>query len=64
MERVRYNDKYIYVDDSPLDEKETGVFYRDKNIDDELENTIELKTISNSSVLANTNIDLWGRDNE
>ena len=64
MERVRYNDKYIYVDDSPLDEKETGVFYIDKNIDDELENTIELKTISNSSVLANTNIDLWGRDNE
>jgi len=36
MKKVKYNGTYIYVDDSPLDENETGILY---DASDTLENT-------------------------
>ena len=40
MKKIKYNDTYIYVDDSPYDEKKSGVVIRD-NTGEELEKTIE-----------------------
>ncbi len=40
MKKVNYNNTFIYVDDSPLDEKETGVIIKDDK-EDELEKTAE-----------------------
>ena len=42
MKKVRYNDTYVYVDDTPLDEKETGKLIRKTN-EEELEKTAEIK---------------------
>ena len=41
MKKVRYNGTIIYVDDSPLDESETGKIFEEKE-DDELEKTLEV----------------------
>jgi len=40
MKKVNYNNTFIYVDDSQLDEKETGVIIKDDK-EDELEKTAE-----------------------
>lgn len=40
MKKVRYNGAVIYVDDSPIDESETGKIFEEEN--DELEKTLEV----------------------
>ena len=51
MKKVKYNDTYVYVDDSPLDDKETGKLIRDKVRENDLENTLEIQSIlSDTSV--------------
>ena len=39
--KVKYGDSYIYIDDEPVDRKETGVF-----IEEDLEKTKEIKPIN------------------
>ena len=63
MERVRYNDSFIYVDDSPLDENETGKLMRD-TISSKQENSTQLNVVSNEDILDDTITDLWGNSNE
>ena len=41
MKKVKYHDTFVYVDDTPLDEKETGVLIK-PNASDELEKTLEV----------------------
>lgn len=56
MKIVKYNDKLVYVDDSPLDEKETGV--------DLLGDDSDNDDISNDDLFADTLTDLWGQDEQ
>ena len=58
MKKVKLNDGYIYVDDSKLDEKETGILIREE---DDLEKTQEIEVIRDS--LSDTNVDIFG-DND
>ena len=59
MKKIRYNDTFIYVDDSELDDSETGKLNNKEN--DECEND---DSISNEDLLENTITDLWGNSNE
>ena len=60
MKKIRYNDTFIYVDDSPLDENETGKII-DINDNSEYEDS---DSISNDDMLENTITDLWGNSDE
>lgn len=59
MKKIRYNDTFIYVDDSELDDSETGKLNNKEN--DESEND---DSISNEDLLENTITDLWSNNNE
>ena len=59
MEKVKYGDTFIYVDNSPLNDNETG-----KLKADDLDDTLEIKTFSNEQLLANTITDVWGNKDE
>ena len=61
MKKVKYNDGYICIDDTPVDEKETGVLIPTK---EELDKTTEIQPISKDILLENTLTDLWGDSNE
>ena len=63
MKKVKYNDTYIYIDDTEVDEKETGVMILNKKEED-LEKTQEIKKIDKEDLLENTLTDLWGDKNE
>ena len=58
MQKVKYKDTYIYIDDSPLAEEKTGVVIKDS----ELEKTQEIKPIDEEALLQDTNIDIFGDD--
>ncbi len=60
MKKIKYNDTFIYVDDSELDDSETGKLNNIK-ANDESENE---DSISNEDLLENTITDLWGNNNE
>ncbi len=62
MKKVKLNDKYIYIDDSNVDEKETGVFIK-KEENKDLEKTQEIK-IEKKSSLDDTLTNVWGSENE
>ena len=47
MEKVRYNGKDIYIDDTPVDYKDTGVIIRSYDSDEALEKTVEIKDMKN-----------------
>lgn len=57
MKEIKLNDDYIYIDDSEVDEKETGVIIKDE----ELEKTQELNL---EDKLSNTNTNIWSENNE
>ena len=60
MKKIRYNNEDIYVDDTPLDIKETGIINRNIEINEEmLEKTRELPPIS-KDLLDDTLTDVWG----
>ena len=61
MKKVKYNNGYVYIDDTPVDEKETGVLIPAK---EDLDKTTEIKPISKDILLENTLTDLWGDSNE
>ncbi len=63
MKKVRYKDSFIYIDDTPVDESETGIPYRG-NKQDNLEKTQEVKPISKDDLLSDTLTDLWGDTHE
>ena len=63
MKRIKYNDTYIYVDDAPLEDSETGIFIDKKN-NEILEKTIEIKPISGETLLENTLTNIWGDSKE
>ena len=60
MRKVKYNDSFIYIDDAPLDENETGIFVNN----DDLDKTKEIKTISKDELIDDTVVDLWGNSDE
>lgn len=63
MQKIRYNNEDIYVDDTPLDKKETGILERNINIDvDSLEKTKELTPITNDKLLDDTLVNVWDND--
>ena len=47
MEKVRYNGKDIYIDDTPVDYKDTGVIIRSYDCDEALDKTVEIKDMKN-----------------
>ena len=55
MKIAKYNDKLIYVDDSPFDEKETVIDLL--NVD-----SVSEEEITNDDLFADTLTDLWGQD--
>lgn len=57
MQKVKYGDSYIIIDDSEVDEKETGVVIKDSN---DLEKTQEINLDLKKSSLDDTITDLWG----
>ena len=61
MDRVKYNNTYIYVDSSPIDETEMGLLELDN---DELDNTMPIDIFSNEELLASTVTDLLGGNDE
>lgn len=62
MKKVKYHDSFIYIDDTPVDESETGIIFNHKK--EKLENTMEIKTISSDDALSDTFTDLWGENHE
>ncbi len=63
MKKVRYNDTYIYIDDTPVDESDTGIAFIETKEED-LDKTLEIKTISQEDLLSDTITDLWGKEDE
>lgn len=61
MRKVKYGDSYIIIDDSEVDEKETGVVIKESN---DLEKTQELNLDLKKTSLDDTITDLWGNQNE
>lgn len=61
MQKVKYGDSYIIIDDSEVDEKETGVVIKDSN---DLEKTQEINLDLKKSSLDDTITDLWGNQDE
>lgn len=61
MQKLKYKDTFIYVDDSPLDEQETGVMI--DNTKDYLEDTIKIKPIDQNDLLEDTNTDIFKENN-
>ena len=59
MKKVKYNDTYIYVDDSPVDVRETGVVIKNNS---NLENTIEIPNNNSSDLLEDTLTNVWSND--
>ena len=65
MKKVKYNDKYILIDDSPLDIKKTGALWPN-NLDkkENLDDTMKVSVISKEELLEDTITDLWGDSRE
>ncbi len=61
MQKVKYGDSYIIIDDSEVDEKETGVVIKESN---DLEKTQEINLDLKKSSLDDTITDLWGNQDE
>lgn len=61
MQKVKYGDSYIIIDDSEVDEKETGVVIKESN---DLEKTQELNLDLKKTSLDDTITDLWGNKDE
>ena len=60
MKKVKYNDEYIFIDDTPVDIKETGVLIPKE---EELGNTSEIEVIEDK-MLEDTLTNLYGDLNE
>lgn len=64
MEKVKYNDSYIYVEnDIPDEEKGIAIYGEEENLD----NTLEFKPISDEDLLGDTLVDVnlfGGKDEE
>jgi hypothetical protein len=58
MKKVKLNGEYTYIDDSKLDEKETGILITE---DTDFDKTQEFDVISDK--LSDTNVDIFG-DND
>lgn len=56
MKKIKYNDTYIYVDDTPVDINETGIAFNQYY---ELENTMKIPKNNLPEELQDTLIDLW-----
>ncbi len=63
MKKVKYNDSYIYIDDTPLDENETGIKFNKKDNDEYLDKTMKIEAVDNS-LLNDTVTNLWGEEHE
>lgn len=61
MQKVKYGDSYIFIDDSKVDEKETGVVIKENS---DLEKTQEIKLDFENTSLEDTITDLWGNQDE
>ncbi len=61
MQKVKYGDSYIFIDDSEIDEKETGIIIKNDN---DLEKTQEIKLEFDKASLDDTITDLWGKEDE
>lgn len=61
MQKVKYGDSYIFIDDSKVDEKETGVVIKENS---DLEKTQEIKLDLENTSLEDTITDLWGNQDE
>ncbi len=61
MQKVKCGDSYIFIDDSEVDEKETGVVIKDNS---DLEKTKEIKLDYKKDSLEDTVTDLWGNQDE
>ena len=60
MEKVKYKDTYIYIDNSEFDINKTGIVIKED--DHELEQTKELILENNN--LDNTSTDIWSKNDE
>ena len=65
MKKVKYNDNYIYIDDTLVDVKETGVLSPKEIIpeEEEFENTYEIEVVEDK-MLEDTLTNLYGDLNE
>ena len=58
MKKVKYNDTYIYIDDSELDESMTGIsLERYEELKKEKENKAKENTLNNKLVHLNGEVD-------
>ena len=64
MKKVKYNDSFIYIDDTPVDKNDTGIIFRDYKKEDDLDKTLEVNPISKEDLLSDTITDLWGDSHE
>ena len=72
MKKVKYNDGYVYIDDTPVDEKETGILIpievkEAENLtsdEESLDKTSKIELMSKEALLENTITDLWGKSND
>ena len=61
MQKLKYKGTYIYVDDSNLDDKETGIVIKQAETHD----SQQIRIINDKDLLEDTNVDIFGdNDNE
>ena len=59
MQKVKYGDDYIYIDNDEVTPEETGIIIKEDSLDD----TSKIKVIDKEDILSNTNLDIFKEDN-
>ncbi len=61
MVKLKYNDTFINVDDSPLEENEMDVAIK---YEDDLDDTMKINVINENDLLEDTNLDIFGDEED
>ena len=61
MVKLKYNDTFINVDDSPLEENEMDVAIK---YEDDLDDTMKINVINENDLLEDTKLDIFGDEED
>lgn len=63
IEKIKYGDEYIYINNEKIDEKQTGIIIKDDN-KESFENTMTFEPISDDFLEDTMTIDIEGINHE
>ncbi len=61
MVKLKYNDTFINVDDSPLEDNEMDIAI---TYEDDLDDTMKINVINENDLLEDTNLDIFGDEED